>query len=73
MNINCFAGLTATEDVSSLFQFYFSLLGGWEGQGTFKLTFNSGGAIEFGQLMFKAASSGKGSSEPAVSHGWLSL
>ncbi|NXJ83615.1 WBP2 protein, partial [Trogon melanurus] len=29
--------------------------GGWEGQGTFKLTFNSGGAIEFGQLMFKAA------------------
>uniref|UniRef100_A0A8C0I9T8 GRAM domain-containing protein n=1 Tax=Bubo bubo TaxID=30461 RepID=A0A8C0I9T8_BUBBB len=30
--------------------------GGWEGQGTFKLTFNSGGAIEFGQLMFKAAS-----------------
>ncbi|NXS91864.1 WBP2 protein, partial [Jacana jacana] len=31
--------------------------GGWEGQGTFKLTFNSGGAIEFGQLMFKAASS----------------
>uniref|UniRef100_A0A8B9PX65 GRAM domain-containing protein n=1 Tax=Apteryx owenii TaxID=8824 RepID=A0A8B9PX65_APTOW len=31
--------------------------GGWEGQGKFKLTFNSGGAIEFGQLMFKAASS----------------
>ncbi|NXI73012.1 WBP2 protein, partial [Anseranas semipalmata] len=31
--------------------------GGWEGQATFKLTFNSGGAIEFGQLMFKAASS----------------
>uniref|UniRef100_U3KB78 Sterol regulatory element binding transcription factor 2 n=2 Tax=Ficedula albicollis TaxID=59894 RepID=U3KB78_FICAL len=31
--------------------------GGWEGQGTFKLTFNSGGAIEFGQLMLKAASS----------------
>ncbi|NWW95889.1 WBP2 protein, partial [Rhynochetos jubatus] len=30
--------------------------GGWEGQGMFKLTFNSGGAIEFGQLMFKAAS-----------------
>ncbi|NXX42205.1 WBP2 protein, partial [Tricholaema leucomelas] len=30
--------------------------GGWEGQGTFKLTFNRGGAIEFGQLMFKAAS-----------------
>ncbi|NWS80219.1 WBP2 protein, partial [Toxostoma redivivum] len=31
--------------------------GGWEGQGTFKLAFNSGGAIEFGQLMLKAASS----------------
>ncbi|KAM4671653.1 postacrosomal sheath WW domain-binding protein isoform 1-T1 [Amazona ochrocephala] len=31
--------------------------GGWEGHGTFKLTFNSGGAIEFGQLMLKAASS----------------
>ncbi|KFP26716.1 WW domain-binding protein 2, partial [Colius striatus] len=30
--------------------------GGWEGQATFKLTFNSGGAIEFGQLMLKAAS-----------------
>ncbi|NXU91741.1 WBP2 protein, partial [Xiphorhynchus elegans] len=34
--------------------------GGWEGQGTFKLTFNSGGAIEFGQLMFKAASTSSG-------------
>ncbi|KAM4722174.1 postacrosomal sheath WW domain-binding protein isoform 1-T1 [Rhinophrynus dorsalis] len=29
--------------------------GGWEGQASFKLTFNSGGAIEFGQLMFKMA------------------
>lgn len=29
--------------------------GGWEGQAPFKLTFNSGGAIEFGQLMFKVA------------------
>ncbi|NWZ91350.1 WBP2 protein, partial [Nesospiza acunhae] len=34
--------------------------GGWEGQGTFKLTFNSGGAIEFGQLMMKAASTSSG-------------
>ncbi|NWY43188.1 WBP2 protein, partial [Sylvia atricapilla] len=34
--------------------------GGWEGQGTFKLTFNSGGAIEFGQLMLKAASTSSG-------------
>uniref|UniRef100_H2ZS82 WBP2 N-terminal like n=1 Tax=Latimeria chalumnae TaxID=7897 RepID=H2ZS82_LATCH len=29
--------------------------GGWEGQASFKLTFNSGGAIEFGQVMFKVA------------------
>ncbi|XP_072276318.1 postacrosomal sheath WW domain-binding protein isoform X1 [Pyxicephalus adspersus] len=29
--------------------------GGWEGQASFKLTFNSGGAIEFGQQMFKLA------------------
>ncbi|XP_048448126.1 WW domain-binding protein 2 isoform X3 [Rhincodon typus] len=29
--------------------------GGWEGQASFKLVFNSGGAIEFGQLMFKVA------------------
>ncbi|XP_077614014.1 postacrosomal sheath WW domain-binding protein [Crocuta crocuta] len=30
--------------------------GGWEGQATFKLTFRKGGAIEFAQLMMKAAS-----------------
>uniref|UniRef100_A0A8C5Q9U8 GRAM domain-containing protein n=1 Tax=Leptobrachium leishanense TaxID=445787 RepID=A0A8C5Q9U8_9ANUR len=29
--------------------------GGWEGHASFKFTFNSGGAIEFGQLMFKMA------------------
>ncbi|XP_075038965.1 postacrosomal sheath WW domain-binding protein isoform X1 [Mixophyes fleayi] len=29
--------------------------GDWEGQASFKLTFNSGGAIEFGQQMFKMA------------------
>uniref|UniRef100_A0A8C4N3F1 GRAM domain-containing protein n=1 Tax=Eptatretus burgeri TaxID=7764 RepID=A0A8C4N3F1_EPTBU len=29
--------------------------GGWEGMTVFKLTFNAGGAIEFGQKMFKAA------------------
>nr|XP_048691249.1 postacrosomal sheath WW domain-binding protein isoform X2 [Caretta caretta] len=29
--------------------------GGWEGQASFKMTFNSGGAIEFGQLMFRVA------------------
>uniref|UniRef100_A0A2K6R2Z6 WBP2 N-terminal like n=1 Tax=Rhinopithecus roxellana TaxID=61622 RepID=A0A2K6R2Z6_RHIRO len=31
--------------------------GGWEGQTTFKLVFRNGGAIEFAQLMVKAASS----------------
>ncbi|XP_078081407.1 WW domain-binding protein 2-like isoform X2 [Mustelus asterias] len=30
--------------------------GGWEGSATFRLTFTSGGAIEFGQLMLRAAS-----------------
>ncbi|XP_037369338.1 postacrosomal sheath WW domain-binding protein [Talpa occidentalis] len=30
--------------------------GGWEGQATFKLSFRKGGAIEFGQLLMKAAS-----------------
>ncbi|XP_066563468.1 postacrosomal sheath WW domain-binding protein [Amia ocellicauda] len=29
--------------------------GGWEGQASFKMSFASGGAIEFGQLMFKVA------------------
>ncbi|XP_069785435.1 WW domain-binding protein 2-like isoform X2 [Narcine bancroftii] len=29
--------------------------GGWEGSATFKLTFTNGGAIEFGQLMFRTA------------------
>nr|XP_008108972.1 PREDICTED: postacrosomal sheath WW domain-binding protein [Anolis carolinensis] len=30
--------------------------GGWEGQASFKMSFFSGGAIEFGQLMFRLAS-----------------
>ncbi|XP_004438088.1 PREDICTED: postacrosomal sheath WW domain-binding protein isoform X2 [Ceratotherium simum simum] len=30
--------------------------GGWEGQATFKLSFRKGGAIQFAQLMMKAAS-----------------
>ncbi|XP_053108696.1 postacrosomal sheath WW domain-binding protein isoform X2 [Hemicordylus capensis] len=30
--------------------------GGWEGQASFKMSFPSGGAIEFGQFMFKLAS-----------------
>ncbi|KAJ6659021.1 hypothetical protein lerEdw1_019658 [Lerista edwardsae] len=29
--------------------------GGWEGEASFKMSFYSGGAIEFGQLMFKLA------------------
>ncbi|KAB0336638.1 hypothetical protein E2I00_000736, partial [Balaenoptera physalus] len=32
--------------------------GGWEGQAIFKLSFRKGGAIEFAQLMMKAASAG---------------
>ncbi|XP_054844643.1 postacrosomal sheath WW domain-binding protein [Eublepharis macularius] len=30
--------------------------GGWEGQASFKMSFCSGGAIEFGQMMFRQAS-----------------
>ena len=33
--------------------------GGWEGQAVFKLSFKKGGAIEFAQLMRKAASAGE--------------
>ena len=33
--------------------------GGWEGQAVFKLSFRKGGAIEFAQLMIKAASAGE--------------
>lgn len=33
--------------------------GGWEGQATFKLAFRKGGAIEFAQMMMKAASAGE--------------
>ncbi|OCT85470.1 hypothetical protein XELAEV_18023638mg [Xenopus laevis] len=40
--------------------------GGWEGQASFKLTFNSGGAIEFGQIMFKMATCA--SRTPPVPH-----
>ncbi|CAM9405974.1 unnamed protein product [Lampetra planeri] len=34
--------------------------GGWEGSASFKLTFSSGGAIEFGQRMFQVAKQGEG-------------
>lgn len=33
--------------------------GNWSGQAKFKLVFKSGGAIDFGQAMLKAASFGK--------------
>ncbi|XP_053577325.1 WW domain-binding protein 2 [Bombina bombina] len=39
--------------------------GGWEGKASFKLTFNSGGAIEFGQLMFKLATTASRPPAPA--------
>ncbi|NWI09294.1 WBP2 protein, partial [Crypturellus soui] len=45
--------------------------GGWEGQGTFKLTFNSGGAIEFGELMFKAASTSSGAPLQNPAYGYM--
>ncbi|XP_039621588.1 postacrosomal sheath WW domain-binding protein isoform X2 [Polypterus senegalus] len=38
--------------------------GGWEGQAAFKMSFSSGGAIEFGQLMFKMATNGAFPSAP---------
>lgn len=40
---------------------YLSFLapGGWEGSATFKIVFRKGGAIEFAQLMAKAASAGE--------------
>ncbi|XP_036617552.1 LOW QUALITY PROTEIN: postacrosomal sheath WW domain-binding protein [Trichosurus vulpecula] len=40
--------------------------GGWEGQGTFKLTFRSGGAIEFGRLMIQCASNAAKGLPPPV-------
>lgn len=33
--------------------------GGWEGSATFKMAFRKGGAIEFAQLLAKAASAGE--------------
>ncbi|CAI9534518.1 unnamed protein product [Staurois parvus] len=38
--------------------------GGWEAQASFKLTFNSGGAIEFGQQMFKLATNASRAPQP---------
>ncbi|XP_053325070.1 postacrosomal sheath WW domain-binding protein [Spea bombifrons] len=45
--------------------------GGWEGRASFKLTFNSGGAIEFGQLMFKmATNASSGPRNPNPGYGY---
>ncbi|OWK03988.1 WBP2NL, partial [Cervus elaphus hippelaphus] len=40
----------------AVFKLSFRKGGGWEGQAVFKLSFRKGGAIEFAQLMVKAAS-----------------
>uniref|UniRef100_A0A7M4FP92 WBP2 N-terminal like n=1 Tax=Crocodylus porosus TaxID=8502 RepID=A0A7M4FP92_CROPO len=46
--------------------------GGWEGQASFKLTFNSGGAIEFGQMMFKVATNAsRGAPVQNPSYGYM--
>uniref|UniRef100_UPI00398F6742 WW domain-binding protein 2-like isoform X1 n=2 Tax=Pristiophorus japonicus TaxID=55135 RepID=UPI00398F6742 len=44
--------------------------GGWEGSATFKLTFNNGGAIEFGQLMLRTASQASRGEVPAGVYGY---
>ncbi|KAM4652419.1 WW domain-binding protein 2-like isoform 1-T2 [Discoglossus pictus] len=45
--------------------------GGWEGQASFRITFNSGGAIEFGQLMFKLATTGsRAPTNPNAGYGY---
>ncbi|XP_039621587.1 postacrosomal sheath WW domain-binding protein isoform X1 [Polypterus senegalus] len=41
--------------------------GGWEGQAAFKMSFSSGGAIEFGQLMFKMATNASRGGPPPPS------
>nr|XP_033785233.1 postacrosomal sheath WW domain-binding protein [Geotrypetes seraphini] len=48
--------------------------GGWEGQAPFKLTFNSGGAIEFGQQMFKmATNASRGAPAQPASFGYVPI
>ncbi|XP_013907535.1 PREDICTED: postacrosomal sheath WW domain-binding protein isoform X2 [Thamnophis sirtalis] len=45
--------------------------GGWEGQASFKMSFFSGGAIEFGQMMFKLASdASRGVPPPRFAYGY---
>ncbi|XP_072414209.1 WW domain-binding protein 2-like isoform X4 [Chiloscyllium punctatum] len=44
--------------------------GGWEGSATFKLSFTSGGAIEFGQLMLRTASQASRGEVPAGGFGY---
>ncbi|CAO2601495.1 Postacrosomal sheath WW domain-binding protein [Lemmus lemmus] len=49
-----------------------ALDGGWEGSATFKMVFRKGGAIEFGQLMAKAASAAAQGTPLTVSSFWMS-
>ncbi|XP_028935069.1 postacrosomal sheath WW domain-binding protein [Ornithorhynchus anatinus] len=48
--------------------------GGWEGQASFKLSFSSGGAIEFGQMMMQAATNAsKGIPPPNPNYGYVPM
>ncbi|XP_038612805.1 LOW QUALITY PROTEIN: postacrosomal sheath WW domain-binding protein [Tachyglossus aculeatus] len=48
--------------------------GGWEGQAAFKLSFSSGGAIEFGQMMMQAATNAsKGIPPPNPNYGYMPM
>ncbi|XP_057648255.1 postacrosomal sheath WW domain-binding protein [Chionomys nivalis] len=46
--------------------------GGWEGSATFKMAFRKGGAIEFAQLLAKAASAAAQGTPLTVSSFWIS-
>lgn len=48
---------SSTSILSWNFSYFFS--GGWYGRGTFKVTFNSGGAIEFAEHFRVAVASGE--------------
>ncbi|XP_042198344.1 WW domain-binding protein 2 isoform X2 [Callorhinchus milii] len=45
--------------------------GGWEGSATFKLTFTSGGAIEFGQRMLQIASQASRGENPGDTYSFM--
>lgn len=48
---------SSTSILSWNFSYFFS--GGWHGRGTFKVTFSSGGAIEFAEHFRVAVASGE--------------